>query len=77
MISIQEVIIRKISPVNLLQSATEAVDENYPDKPVILNSFYREMIKKGNRYMMVSEALLENYKPGYRQVRQLPTRLKF
>ncbi len=64
-ISIQEVIIRKISPVNLLQSATEAVFENYPDKPAILNSFYREMIKKGSRYMMVSEAILENYKPGY------------
>ena len=64
-ISIQEVIIRKISPVNLLQSATEAVYENYPDKPAILTSFYREMIKKGNRYMMVSEAILESYKPGY------------
>jgi hypothetical protein len=64
-ISIQEVIIRKISPVNLLQSATEAVDENYPGRPAILTSFYREMIKKGSRYMMVSEAILENYKPGY------------
>jgi hypothetical protein len=64
-ISIQEVIIRKISPVNLLLSATEAVNENYPDKPAILNSFYREMIRKGSRYMMVSEAILENYKPGY------------
>jgi len=66
-ISIQEVIIRKISPVNLLQSATEAVYENYPDKPAILTSFYREIIKKGSRYMMVSEAILENYKPGYDQ----------
>jgi hypothetical protein len=64
-ISIQEVIIRKISPVNLLQSATEAVYENYPGKPAILTSFYREMIKKGSRYMMVSEAILESYKPGY------------
>lgn len=64
-ISIQEVIIRKISPVNLLQSATDAVEENYPDKPALLTSFYREMIKKGNRYVMVSEAILENYKPGY------------
>ena len=64
-ISIQEVIIRKISPVNLLQSATEAVNENYPNKPAVLTSFYREMIKKGSRYMMVSEAVLESYKPGY------------
>jgi hypothetical protein len=64
-ISIQEVIIRKINPVSLLISAREAVNENYPVKPAILTSFYREMIKKGSRYMMVSEAILENYKPGY------------
>jgi hypothetical protein len=64
-ISIQEVIIRKISPVNLLQSATKAVSENYPHDPAILTSFYREMVKKGSRYMMVSEAILENYKSGY------------
>ncbi len=64
-ISIQEVIIRKISPVNLLQTATESVSENYPGKPAILTSFYREIVKKGNRYMMVSEAILENFKPGY------------
>jgi hypothetical protein len=64
-VSIQEVIIRKISAVSLLQSATEAVAVNYPIKPAVLTSFYRESIKKGNRYMMVSEAILENYKPGY------------
>jgi len=66
-ISIQEVIIRKINPINLLQSATEAVANNYPQKPVILTTFYRELVKKGSRYMMVSEAILENYKTGYEQ----------
>jgi hypothetical protein len=74
-ISIQEVIIRKINPVNLLQSATEAVSMNYPRKPAILTSFYRELIKKGNRYMMVSEAILENYKSGYQQF-ALPDQVK-
>ncbi|HJZ40213.1 MAG TPA: STN and carboxypeptidase regulatory-like domain-containing protein [Bacteroidales bacterium] len=64
-VSIQEVIIRKLSPVTLLQSAVGKINENYPQKPVILNSFYRESIKRGNHYLMVSEALLENFKPGY------------
>ena len=64
-ISIQEVIIRKISPVSLLQSASASIPDNYPEKPAILTSFYRESIKRGNRFMMVSEAILENYKPGY------------
>ena len=64
-VSIQEVIIRKLSPVTLLQSAVERIRDNYSPKPVLLNSFYRETVKRGNRYLIVSEALLENYKPGY------------
>jgi hypothetical protein len=64
-ISIQEVIIRKLSPVLLLQSAIENIRNNYPQEPAILTSFYRETIKRNNHYMMVSEALLENYKAGY------------
>lgn len=64
-ISIQEVVIRKLSPILLLQSATEKIKENYPQKPAVLTCFYRETVQQGNRYMMVSEAILENYKPGY------------
>jgi len=64
-VSIQEVVIRKLSPVLLLQSATNKITTNYPRKPAVLTSFYRETVKKGNRYMMVSEAILENYKSGY------------
>jgi hypothetical protein len=33
----------------------------------MLTSFYRELVKKGGRYMMVSEAILETYKTGYIQ----------
>ena len=65
-ISIQEVIIRKISPISLLQSANASIPDNYPMEPAILTSFYRESVKRGNHFMMVSEAILENYKPGYR-----------
>lgn len=64
-ISIQEVIIRLQSPVNILQSALQGIHIYYPQKPVLLTSFYRETVKKGNQYMIVSEALLETYKRGY------------
>lgn len=64
-VSIQEVVIRKLSPVMLLQSAADRIKENYPLKPAVLTCFYRETIKQGNRYMMISEAVLENYKAGY------------
>jgi len=64
-ISIQEVIIRKVNAINILQSALKAIPNNYPSQPSILTSFYRETVKKGNRYMIVSEALLETFKLGY------------
>jgi hypothetical protein len=64
-ISIQEVIIRRISPALLLQSATEKIKDNYPQQPAVLTSFYRETVQRGNRYMMVSEALIESFKTAY------------
>jgi hypothetical protein len=64
-ISIQEVIIRKLSPVNVLRTANSRIGVNYQTEPAVLSAFYRETIKKGNRFTMVSEAILEEYKPGY------------
>jgi hypothetical protein len=65
LVSIQEVIIRKLSPLLLLESALKKIDNNFSVEPAVLTSFYRETVKKGSRYMMVSEAILENYKTGY------------
>jgi hypothetical protein len=67
-VSIQEVIIRKISPVYLLQSANKRIRENYSQHPIVLTSFYRETLQRGNRYMLVSEALLESYKTSYNSI---------
>ncbi|MBN1145500.1 MAG: carboxypeptidase-like regulatory domain-containing protein [Bacteroidales bacterium] len=64
-VSIQEVIIRKIDPVSLLQNASGSIRRNYPQHPAVLTSFYRETVKRGNRYLTVSEAVLENFKSSY------------
>ncbi len=64
-VSIQEVIIRKIDPVSLLQNASGSIRKNYSQRPTLLTSFYRETIKRGNRYLTVSEAVLENFKASY------------
>ncbi len=64
-VSIQEVIIRKMDPVSLLKNANGSIDQNYPQHPAVLTSFYRESIKRGNRYLTVSEAVLENFKSSY------------
>lgn len=67
LIPIQEVIIRQTNPVALLRSALNNIPKNYPDKPLIINSFYREIIRKNNNIVAVSEAILQTYKTGYDQ----------
>ncbi len=67
LIPIQEVIIRQTNPVSLLRSAIDNIPKNYPGKPMLLNSFYREIIRKNNNIVAVSEAILQTYKAGYNQ----------
>ena len=64
-IPIQEVIIRKKNSIGLLRNALENITKNYPVHPVLLTSFYREIITKGNQVMAVSEAILQTYKTPY------------
>jgi len=73
-ISIQEVIIRKVSPIMLLHEANNRIRYNYPEEAALLTSFYRETIQRGGRFTMVSEAILENFKTGYRSM--APDRVK-
>jgi hypothetical protein len=64
-IPIQEVIIRKTEPVYLIISALNRINKNYPVVPTRQTAFYRETIQKNNRYVMVSEAILNIFKPAY------------
>lgn len=66
-IPIQEVIIRKTDPVSLLQSSIRRIPENYFTGPVNLTTFYRESVKKGNNYVIISEAILEIYRSGFNE----------
>jgi len=64
-IAIQEVIIRNVQPLALIKMSLDKVDDNYIDKPVILNAFYREAVKKNNAYVLYSEALIDINSMGY------------
>ncbi|PKP44216.1 MAG: hypothetical protein CVT95_11250 [Bacteroidetes bacterium HGW-Bacteroidetes-12] len=64
-ISIQEVIIRNIEPKQLVKEAISKIPINYSDKPLYLNSFYREGVIKENRYQNYSEAIFKIYKAPY------------
>jgi hypothetical protein len=67
-ISIQEVIIRKVSPELLLRNANARIKDNYPNEPAVLTSFYRETVQRGIKYTMVSEAILDIFKSGYKNM---------
>lgn len=66
-IPIQEVIIRKTDPVSLLRSSIARIPENYFTGPVNLTTFYRESVKKGNNYIIISEAILEIYRSAFNE----------
>lgn len=66
-IPIQEVIIRKTDPVYLLHSAISKIPDNYYTGPVNLTTFYRELVKKGNKYVIISEAILEIFRSAFNE----------
>ncbi len=64
-VSLQEVLIRNRDPKSIIQRAIKKIPENYPQKASFLITFYREKVKKKNKYMFLSEAVLKIYKPAY------------
>ncbi len=53
------------SPENILNAAIERIPDNFPTTPQSYDAFYRETIRKRNKYVSVSEAVMEIYKTSY------------
>lgn len=64
-IPLQEVIVRLVNPIQVLNEMFDMKEKNYSNKPVYLTTFYREGIeyKKNNTYL--TEAVLKIYKNGF------------
>ena len=52
-------------PYEIVQAAIEKIPDNYSKTPELLECFYRETVRKRNRYIYVSEAVARMYKTGY------------
>jgi len=74
-IPIQEVVIRRSEPLHLIRQALGKIDDNHGSNPVIETAFYRESIQKNTTYVMVSEAVIEIFKPGGTSVSNEQVRL--
>lgn len=61
-----EVTVTGAQPRELIESALEKIPDNYPSTHNLFSSFYRETIRKGRRFIGVSEAVADVYKKPYR-----------
>lgn len=62
---LEEVVVKPIDPLILIQTAIANIPQNYYGNPHILNSFYRIDTKKGDEHIMLSEAVFDTYNYGY------------
>ncbi|OFX80328.1 MAG: hypothetical protein A2X20_05500 [Bacteroidetes bacterium GWE2_40_15] len=69
-IALNPITIRPQDAPSMVKMALARIEKNYSQKPVQMTAFYREMIKKGNNYVSINEAVLDINKASYLGYRQ-------
>jgi len=64
-IPLAPVVIEKLNPLVLLREFRRRIKENYGKEAAMMTAFYRESVKKRNKYLSVGEAVLDIYKAPY------------
>ena len=62
---IDELIVRPTDPMQLLRGMIANKEDNYPNKPEMLTAFFREVAQQDDKYISLSEALVDIYKTSY------------
>ncbi len=62
---LQDVVVKSINPLSILQAAIEKISVNYLNTPHISHGFYRMNTKKGNEHLALSEAVFDILNHGY------------
>lgn len=79
-VSLQEVVIRRVDPTEIITSTIKNLKTNYSPIPFYLTTFYREGVLKNSTYLSYAEAILKIYKPtinqflGTEQVKEIKSR---
>ncbi|MDM8158297.1 carboxypeptidase-like regulatory domain-containing protein [Labilibaculum sp. K2S] len=68
-IPLDQINIYPLDPLFLVKSILAKIGQNYPKDPNMMKGFYRETIKKNRNYVAISEAVVNVYKAGYRQLK--------
>ncbi len=64
-IPLEPVVVEKTDPLELLMQARARIAENYGREAAMMTAFYRETVRKRNKYLSVGEAVLDIYKAPY------------
>lgn len=62
---LKELVVLGGDPKEIVYSALEKIPENYSDKNNLFTGFYRETVQKGNRFISISEAMVDVLKKPY------------
>ena len=62
---LSEIIVYNVHPRKVLEAAINKIPVNYSSNEDLLTSFYRETMQKRNRYIGISEAVMDIYKTPY------------
>ena len=63
--SIDEISITALSPLEVIKKTITSKKSNYPNKPTIINGYYKQITKQNNEYVRFSEADLRIYRESY------------
>ncbi len=64
-IPLEPVVVEHLDPWMLLRAYRSRIKENYGKQAAMMTAFYRETVKKRNKYLSVGEAVLDIYKAPY------------
>lgn len=64
-IPIQEVVIRRVNPLKLIQEMVSKIETNYSDKGVYHTTFYREGVEQKKNFVSLTEAVFKIRKTPY------------
>ena len=63
--ALKEVVVLGGNPREIVESAIRKIPDNYSDKNNLFSGFYRETVQKGNRFISISEAMVDVLKKPY------------
>ncbi len=64
-IKLKEIKVQYLKAPEIIEKVITNIKKNYPKNPMLLTAFFRETIKQDDKYIEISEAVLDIYKGSY------------